>query len=450
VTVALVLFPALTFVPPLRPLRMALRMGHYGVGMIGWLGVLSSGRARRSPSFPGRSWAVFSAGWLALELFNPTGELPLAAPMHLGMALSILAPIFWAPRVCGSRERLDQMLGIMFWCNFASLSLGFLQFGNPGVVQGKAYVPGRFDPPSMQIIEMQQGDGGWEQLMIKRPDGRKAFRPCGLTDSPGGAAVAASTCCLLGMAYVLRRGPLWKRAFYGVACLMGMNMLYLCQVRVIYLVTLGGLGLLGVCLFLRRDFRSLSLLAGLGLAIFAAGLAWAVRNGGEAVLERFAELLEHSASETFEKNRGGFLANTFETIIWDYPLGAGLGRWGMMSYYFGNFRNALYSEIQPTAWVYDGGIPLLVGYSGALALCIWHVFRLSIRARDPEFAKVASLVVGMASGVVVMGLGSMPFMAPMGIQCWLIVGATIGAGHPSGPAWAGRGAASAAPRRGRA
>jgi hypothetical protein len=447
------LFPALTFLPFLRPVRVLLRAGNYGIGLIAWAGVLSSGRAKRMPEFTGRSWAYFSAGWLALQVFNPMGELPLGAPAHFCMELSILSPIFWAPRISTTYSRVYKMLKIMFVCSLASLVFGFLQFYNPGQIAGTgtatSYIPGPFDPPTIQVVELAQGSGSWQELMLERPGGGKAFRPCGLTDSPGGAALAGSNCCLIGMLWVLRRGPLWKRGFFGVVSLMGMVMMYYCQIRIIYLVTLGGLGLLGVCLFLRRDFRSLTLLTTLGLVIFVAALGMAIRNGGDVVIKRFEALLNESTAETYDSSRGRFLAETFETTIWEYPLGAGLGRWGMMNMYFGNPGNSLYSEIQLTAWIFDGGIPLMVGYGGALVLCIWHVFRLALRTRDPEFGKVACTVVGMSTGVLVTAFGSMPFMSPFGLQCWLVLGVTIGAAahQPrvrSGPR------ASRAPARGRA
>ena len=45
-------------------------------------------------------------------------------------------------------------------------------------------------------------------------------------------------------------------------------------------------------------------------------------------------------------------------------LGAGLGRWGMMRYYFGNpwsrHSAALWAELQFPAWILDGGIILTV------------------------------------------------------------------------------------------
>ena len=338
-----------------------------------------------------------------------------------------MSPIFWATRISNSYARVDRILKILFFCSFASLIMGFLQFYYPGQVTQSAYLPGRFDPPSIQIVESRPDPEFWQSLMIERPDGQMVFRPFGLSDSPGGACGAASNCCLIAMVWVIRRGPFWKKGAYCLVALMSMAMLYLCQVRVIYLITLGGIGLLGFSLFLRRDFRSLTVLATIGLAIFAAALVWAIRNGGEEVMKRFEALIEKSSTEVYEENRGHFLQDTFETLIWNYPLGAGLGHWGMMNVYFGDQQSSLYSEIQASAWVYDGGIPLLFGYSIAALLAIWHVFRISLKTRDPEFAKTACAIVGMSMGILVSGLSGMPFISPLGLQFWLILGAVTGA-----------------------
>lgn len=442
VILAIVLCPALTFLPFLRPARILLRVANYGIGLVAWAGVLRSGRARRMPAFSGRSWAYFSTGWIVLQAFNPMGDLPLAAPAGACLEIAILSPIFWAPRISTSYGRVYQMLNILFVCSFASLAVGFLQYRYPGQMTAnqKSYISGPFDPPNIQVVEMTRESGRWKDLMVTRPDGQRVFRPCGLTDAPGGATTAASNCCLIGMLWILRGGTLWKRGFAGLACLMGMVMMYYCQVRTIYLITLGGLGLLGVCLFLRRDFRALSILTTIGLAIFVAGLAWAVKNGGADVLRRFEDLVDGSGTGTYSSSRGRFLEETFGRYIWEYPLGAGMGHWGMMNMYFGHPETSLYSEIQLTAWVFDGGIPLMVGYGGAAALTLWYVFRLSLRVRDPEFGKVACTIVGMNMGILVAVISGLPFISPYGLQYWLALGATIGAAahqpRPQSRPWA--------------
>lgn len=434
VMVSLVLFPMLTFLPFLRPIRLLLRVGNYGISLVAWMGVLTSGRNRRMPAFPAQSWMTFCVGWLGLQVFNPMGDFPLAVPAHFLLNLAIISPIFWAPQLADSYERVDRMMRILFLCSLASVLVGFLQYRYPGQVVNDDYIPGRFDPPYIQILEMTRDTGYWRDLMIEKPNGQEVFRPFGLTDSPGGASMAASNCCLIGMAWIVSLRSFWKRGLLAVAVLMSMTMLYYCQVRAIYLVTLGGLGLLGFSLFVRRDFRALSVLSILGLVVFTLALGWAIRSGGDAVLKRFQALTENSAVETYSQSRGGFLAHTFQTLIWEYPLGAGLGHWGMINVYFGTTHDgSYYSEIQASAWVFDGGIPLLVAYSAGALLALWQVFRIGVKTSNPSFGKMACTVVGICAGILVAGFSGMPFISPMGLQFWLMVGMVIGTAAHTAP-----------------
>ena len=72
----------------------------------------------------------------------------------------------------------------------------------------------------------------------------------------------------------------------------------------------------------------------------------------------------------------------FDTLLVEHPLGAGLGRWGMMRIYFGNEKNvdspAIWSEVQFSAWVLDGGIVLLCLYLSALVVAIQRLVRASL------------------------------------------------------------------------
>ncbi len=52
--------------------------------------------------------------------------------------------------------------------------------------------------------------------------------------------------------------------------------------------------------------------------------------------ERFIGITQLGAMRSYQENRGGFVAQTFGELLDRYPLGAGLGRWGMMQIYFAN------------------------------------------------------------------------------------------------------------------
>ena len=72
------------------------------------------------------------------------------------------------------------------------------------------------------------------------------------------------------------------------------------------------------------------------IAVFAgvvvlAGFGWAVSVGGDAIYDRFFNIAESGVVQTFQESRGFFLEYTLRETLFEYPLGAGLGRWGMMS-----------------------------------------------------------------------------------------------------------------------
>ena len=56
---------------------------------------------------------------------------------------------------------------------------------------------------------------------------------------------------------------------------------------------------------------------------------------------------------------------TFNELLFEYPLGAGLGRWGMAAGYFGSSRELatpVWAEIQFTGWMIDGGVLMIALY----------------------------------------------------------------------------------------
>ncbi len=113
-----------------------------------------------------------------------------------------------------------------------------------------------------------------------------------------------------------------------------------------------------------------------------------------------------------------FLTELIDYDIPHYPIGAGLGRWGMMNFYFGNGEQ-IWSEIIWTGWVFDGGIPLLLLYGSAFFLAIWVSWRLAATRRDR---------IGLWAGVVcaynaaaLAGSFCFPlFVVQQGMEFWLI------------------------------
>src|SRR5256884_9502208 len=155
---------------------------------------------------------------------------------------------------------------------------------------------------------------------------------------------------------------------------LGLTSIYLAQLRSTLVVA--GLIVSGfvVCLALRRGRRALLTLSIVVLTLLAS-LNIAVLIGGTEVFDRIATLVEERPQAVYYANRGQFLEQTFTEDLPDYPLGAGLARWGMASYYFGGSNSAaqslgLWAEIQLTGWIFDGGIPLMLAYSAAVAAAL--------------------------------------------------------------------------------
>jgi hypothetical protein len=164
------------------------------------------------------------------------------------------------------------------------------------------------------------------------------------------------------------------------------------------------------------------------IAALAAGLVvgsfiWAVTLGGDALTERFQSIVDEGVVQTYQQNRGSFLAYTFRELVPQYPFGAGIGRWGMMSLYFGDVDNwqfpSLYAEIQLTGWLFDGGILLWVVYGGALVAALRNSYRVAIDADHPlhELAGMVFSVQVLMTGLCFTGPA---FNTQLGILFWLL------------------------------
>ena len=153
--------------------------------------------------------------------------------------------------------------------------------------------------------------------------------------------------------------------------MIGLTVVYLTQVRsMLVMICMCMLAAGAVRLRQGRVAHSAWIL-GSAAALVIASFTWAVAVGGESVLERFQSILDVGVVQSYQENRGIFLSYTLRELLYEYPFGAGIGRWGMMSAYFGEPTNwqfpALWAEIQLTGWLYDGGVLLWIFYAGAIA-----------------------------------------------------------------------------------
>jgi hypothetical protein len=343
------------------PLRFIFRSFSFSLGIMLW--IFLSGRpnaSRPHPAFWGASLVIFL---LFLQFFHPDSPLWGAPIMQFLLYCSILSPIFWVSKIKVDEPVLRKFIGILW--GFHILSVGF------GILQVK--FPGQFQPA---IAAVSRDNPFLEGLMITLSNGEKIFRPMGLTDIPGGVARSGFYAVICGMAFFL----LSKSNLQKILCVLSMGAgiasIILSNVRVHLVVTAVCLMAFIVALFMtRRQLTAMKIAAVLGIFITVGGL-WAFKTGGQDIEERFSSLFAADATDVYHENRGKFLQDTIEQFIPTYPLGAGLGRWGMATSYF-YVKDTLWAEIQPTGWVFDGGVPLLLLYYFIVIYSVFITFRIA-------------------------------------------------------------------------
>jgi hypothetical protein len=249
----------------------------------------------------------------------------------------------------------------------------------------------------------------------------------GLTDVPGGAAVGGFYAILLGVGMIQSNPFKGARWLSVIAMVAGMTSLYLSQVRSLLIV-------LGICLFALlavlalagRLGRSFGVLL-VGAAILVLGFGIAFSLGGASVTDRLETLTRDSPGTVYYKSRGIFLEHTFVRLLGEHPLGAGLGRWGMMNSYFGDKARSIWVEIQWTGWLLDGGIPLLLLYPAAVLAAAWQAMQIARQHSESRLGVWAAIVAAYDVGAVALTFSYPFFMSAAGLEFWLLNAALMGA-----------------------
>ena len=405
-------------VEALSPLRVVFRILSFGASLV--LLSLVPGRHLRHPALP----FVFAAMVVTtLNMFHPETSSVLAGLAQLGIQFSIMAPLLWVTRLRMDPVTFRRTVALLFLFNAASAAVGVLQ----------VYFPGRFQPALSTVIG-SMGDAYTESLQFETATGQRVFRPFGLTDIPGGAATGAFYSVLLGSGFLISSKRGWIRALSIGGIFLGLVSLYLCQVRAIAVMLL--VCMLGIAIVLALNGRlmrmtKLVLVVG-GFAI--VGFGGAVTIGGDTITQRWGTLLEREAGEVYYSNRGYFLDGALSYFLPKYPLGAGLGRYGMANAYFGDnqdpSRPPLWAEIQWTAWIFDGGAPVLVLYPLGLLVALFWALRLAfLRDDTQEFWLWGSILFGFNMGAIAITFSYPFFMSQPGLVFWLLNAALFGAHH---------------------
>jgi hypothetical protein len=179
----------------------------------------------------------------------------------------------------------------------------------------------------------------------------------------------------------------------------------------------------------RRKSRAM-VFGGVAAAIVVSTFLFALTLGGDSIAERTFTLLAQDPVALYAGSRGGQLSYTFGEILQKYPLGAGLGRWGMIAVYFGTgvATNAepLWVEIQVAGWAIDGGLVLLVLSVGALVVTLAGEVEIARGNPEPRIRACAAVVLAANLGTAALIFTFTPFVTQIGLQFWFLAGALHG------------------------
>lgn len=407
-------FPALLYLPGTQNFRLPLRFAAFGISLavlVWWLA-----QPTRLPLHRAAHWVVGVVALLALMLFHPTTPSLQGGLAHMMVYLAVLAPLFWAPYFVRSPEHLARLLGLLLICSGVNSLVGVLQVYDPGT-----WMPAEL---SRIVTESRYGIG---RLTYLGPDGRTIVRPPGLFDTPGAVAGPGMFAALLGVVFGLSALPVWQRAGSLALAGAGIAAIYLSQVRVALVIALVMLLAYAAVLFLQRRVAK-----AVAMSTFAAGVivvsgVIAVTLGGESVLARVMTLLADDPLDVYYRARGNQLDFTLREMLFEFPFGAGLARWGMAAGYFAQSSlPAIWAEIQITGWLIDGGILMVALYGGTLVVNSLAELRVARLTRLPRLAACGAVVFAANLGVAIMIISFTPFVTQIGIQYWFLAGALHG------------------------
>jgi hypothetical protein len=404
----------------LAPFRLFFRIAAFGVSLA--LLFVLPGHGKHHPAAKAAFLVMVILG---LSMLNPGVNSSTAAAAQFAIYLAVLAPLFWVSRIRIDPAEMRRVIFLQWAFQFASSIVGVLQ----------VYFPARFQFNISSVVQ-SGGTGYMAMQQFLNAHGETVYRPMGLTDTPGGASAAGFYTVLFAAAFFLLERRRWMRIVCAAAMLVGMAAIYLAQVRVMLVME-------AVCMLAFLTMiswqaarvsnsprgagvrsRRLAYLTGVMALAAVGGFTWAVGVGGTAITDRINSLTEENPGEVYQKNRGLFLIYTLNEVLPEYPLGAGPGRWGMMSYYFGdpgNTRNpGLWAEIQWTGWLYDGGVALVLAYSLAIALAFRTAYTISLNNRSVELATLAALVFAYDVGVLAATFDSCFFIGGGGLDFWML------------------------------
>jgi hypothetical protein len=409
--------PALLYLPGTQPYRLYLRIASFAISaaLLAWWAFGSARQSRRHPAQP---WIVAAMLYLGAMLLHPFTSSTFAGLAQIVLYLAVAAPLFWAPAVVRGPDHLSRLMALLLVCNGVNALVGVLQ----------VYDPARWMPQEMSRL-VTESAFGLGAVTYMGPNGL-IVRPPGLFDNPGAVAGPGMYAALLGLVFGISAIAFWKRALAVGASFAGVAAIYLSQVRVSLVVAVVMLAAyVGVLTFQKRRARAVKF-GGIAGLLVVATFSFALGLGGESIAERTFTLFERDPISLYSASRGGQLVYTFDELLQTYPLGAGLGRWGMIAGYFGEAARPdaapLWAEIQVAGWAIDGGIPFLLLYVGGLIVTMASGARIAVRHPDPKVRACAGVVLAANLGTAALIFSFTPFVTQIGLQFWFLAGAVNG------------------------
>ena len=363
-------------------LRLPLRIGMY-VTSLGFVFFIR-GDARPHPASRVIQYILVI---LAICLINPLGSTLAARCAQICLYFSILGPLVWVGKLNISRQTFQRLVLIMWVFYTASAVMGVLQVEYPGKFDGA--LSSNYDEQSIT------------PHVFILADGTKVIRPKGLTDVPGGASTGGVYSIILGAGLLLTSRSTFLRLASVFGMVAGLFCIFICQMRTNLIIAgIAVISLIFVLLY-RRAYAKAGLFIGVASGVIFVGATAAFSTGGQATVDRFLTLIASDPGTVFYANRGGFLDDVIQDATHSYPLGAGLGRWGMMNHYFGEGGSeALWAEMMWQSLLYDGGIPLIILYIILLGCLMWTALSQALWQPNHDLGCWAGVVFGYTLAAV--------------------------------------------------
>jgi len=417
------LLPALLLVPGSQAYRFPVRVGAYAISLVAFVLWWFDRGGHQQGRHPAERVLVVVLIVVGLEIAHPNTNSLLAGLAQAGLYFAIFCPLFWARGYVTTRRQLVRVLVVLLVCNGINAVVGVLQVYDPNrwmPTLSDFYTSGTAATNAMRGAVTYIG-----------PNGEAIVRPPGLFDTPGAVCGAGTIAALLGLIFFLEPIAWWKRFVALAMSGAGIAAIYLSHVRVSFVITIGMMTAYAGMLALQNQKVRLTKFAGLSAAIVAGSFVFAVALGGSNVTERFASLFAEDPRSLYYASRGQAVEYGFTSLLSEYPLGAGLARWGMMRYSFGNPASLdsteLFAEVQPNAWILDGGLFLLALYFVALGVTVVYDLKFIQTLRDSEDRLWAAAVIAANFGTLPLVFSFVPFGTATGLQFWFLEGCLHGA-----------------------